>query len=230
MSRTERLSIRVTAEEKEKVEKKAEEKKTTITALVLNSVENNITVNLDTSDYRELVIQVRRIGNNINNIIKRIHFSTYITDTDLMNLEINQKQIEKEIKNHHLKINQVKREMETITPKQLKKYLTEEGKRIPNYLIYDEINDQINLQLQNFIQLIEDEKLGVIFPPYIHAFIEDFHPTDYLYDELVDFSNELSNVFYKIDRMVLTGIGELTEDDFELVLNVLDKYRKESDN
>lgn len=223
------IRARVTEKEKEKIKKIANEKGISVSSLVLNSIEKNVTVNVDTSDYRELVIQVRRIGNNINNIIKRIHFSNYITDTDLMNLEINQKQIEKEIKNHHLKINQIKRELETITPKQLKNYLEEEGKRIPNYLIYDEINDQINLQLQNFIQLIEDEKLGVIFPPYIHAFIEDFHPTDYLYDELVDFSNELSNVFYRIDRMVLTGIGELTEDDFDLVLNVLDKYRKESD-
>lgn len=229
MKKTKRIEIRLTEEEYENVREKAKKEKTTISALFLNGVENTMTVNVDTSDYRELVIQVRRIGNNINNIIKRIHFSNYITDTDLMNLERNQKKIEKEIKNHHLKINQVKRELENITPKQLKNYLKEEGKRIPNYLIYDEINDQINLQLQNFIQLIEDEKLGVIFPPYIHAFIEDFHPTDYLYDELVDFSNELSDVLYKIDRMVLTGIGELTEDDFEDVLTVLDKYRKEQE-
>ena len=126
-------------------------------------------------------------------------------------------------------VNQEKREMESITPKQLKNYLKEEGKRIPDYLIYDEINDQINVQLQTFIQLMEDEKMGEVYPPYIHAFIEDFHPTDYSYDELVDFSNDLSNVFYKIDRKVLTGIGELIEDDFGEVYHVLNIYRKEQE-
>ena len=60
------INLRVTPEEKEMIKQKAEEKNTTITALVLNSIENNITVNLDTSDYRDLVIQVRRIGTNIN--------------------------------------------------------------------------------------------------------------------------------------------------------------------
>ena len=73
MKKTERISIRVTPEEKEMIQKKAKEKRTTITALVLNSVKNNITVNLDTSVYRDLVIEIRRIGNNINQILKRIH-------------------------------------------------------------------------------------------------------------------------------------------------------------
>jgi uncharacterized protein (DUF1778 family) len=57
-----RIELRVTEEQKEKIQKLAEEKNTTVSALILNSIENNVTVYLDTSDYRDLVIQVRRIG------------------------------------------------------------------------------------------------------------------------------------------------------------------------
>ena len=76
VEKTQRLSIRVTEKEKKMIQKKAEKLKTTISALVINSVEKQITVNLNTSDYRDLVIQFRRIGNNVNSLIREIRFST----------------------------------------------------------------------------------------------------------------------------------------------------------
>lgn len=62
------IQLRVTEEEHRIIKKEAEENNTTMTALLLRRFENNVTVNLDTSDYRDLVIQVRRIGTNINTL------------------------------------------------------------------------------------------------------------------------------------------------------------------
>lgn len=229
MSRTERLSIRVTAEEKEMVEKKAEEKKTTITALVLNSVENNITVNLDTSNYYDLVIQVKRIGNNINTILRRLHFTNFFEKSDLDRIEKYQEEIMKEVKKERKKINTAREGIENLTPEKLKGYLKSEGKRIPDYLIYDEIADQINNKLKDFILIIKEEKANPIFRGFINKFIEGFYPTDFTYDELVSLSNDISEIIYKINQKIITETGNLTEEDFKNVMEVLSKYRKDSD-
>lgn len=229
MTRTERLSIRVTAEEKEMVEKKAEEKKTTITALVLNSVENNITVNLDTSDYYDLVIQVKRVGNNINTILRRLHFTNFFEETDLDRIEKYQEEIMKEVKKERKKINSAREGIENLTPEKLRRYLKSEEKRIPDYLIYDEIADQINNKLKDFILIIKEEKANPIFRGFINKFIERFYPTDFTYDELVSLSNDISEIIYKINQKIITETGNLTEEDFQNVMEVLSKYRKDSD-
>ena len=65
-----RIELRVTEEEYKKIKEEAEENNTTMSALLLRRFENNVTVYLDTSDYRDLVIQVRRIGTNINTLLK----------------------------------------------------------------------------------------------------------------------------------------------------------------
>ena len=38
----------------------------TVSSLILSSIENHIIVQIDTRNYMDLVIQVRRIGGNIN--------------------------------------------------------------------------------------------------------------------------------------------------------------------
>lgn len=115
MNKTERLSIRVTPEEKEMIQKKAKEKRTTITALVLNSVENNITVNLDTSVYRDLVIEIRRIGNNINQILKRIHYNEYYTQSDIEMIIRYQEMIEEKLEQERKSIWETKRQLNNLT-------------------------------------------------------------------------------------------------------------------
>lgn len=99
VEKTQRLSIRVTEKEKKMIQKKAEKLKTTISALVINSVEKQITVNLNTSDYRDLVIQFRRIGNNVNSLIREIRFSNYIDDSQVKEIDYQLKSLERLLKN-----------------------------------------------------------------------------------------------------------------------------------
>lgn len=223
------INLRVTPEEKEMIKQKAEEKNTTITALVLNSVENNVTVNLDTSDYRDLVIQVRRIGNNINTILKRLHYTNFFEESDVIAIKKNQEMIEKELKEERKRINNTREGIENLTPDKIKNFLKEEGKRIPNYLIYDEIGNQINEKLREFIQLIKDEKANPIFRGFINSFIKGFYPTDFSYDELVSLSNDISIIIYKINQKIITETGNLTEEDFKNVMDILSEYRKDID-
>ena len=108
VEKTQRLSIRVTEKEKKMIQKKAEKLKTTISALVINSVEKQITVNLNTSDYRDLVIQFRRIGNNVNSLIREIRFSNYIDDSQVKEIDYQLKSLERLLKNEKVKIDSTK--------------------------------------------------------------------------------------------------------------------------
>ena len=229
MSKRIYVKAEVTEEEREKIREIAKEKGMTISSLILNSIENNITVNLDTSDYRDLVIQVRRIGNNINTILKRLHYNNFFEESDVITIKKNQEMIEKELKEERKRINNAREDIENLTPDKLRGFLKEKEKRIPNYLIYDEIGNQINEQLGEFIQIIKDEKANPIFRGFINKFIQGFYPTDFSYDDLVSLSNDISTIIYKINQKIITETGNLTEEDFKNVMDILSKYRKDID-
>lgn len=226
MTKKYKIEARVTEEEKEKIKQIADDKNMTMSSLIINSIKNNITVNLDTSDYRDLVIQVRRIGTNINSLLKNIYYQQYFTDTDIQTINKQLKQIENLMKEERTKIKETKEGIENLTPRKIKKIFEREKKEVPIYLIYDDVVEHINSQLLNFIDMLRENKFEEVYIPYITVFIEKFHPTDYEYDELVDFSNELDNLFYKINQIILSGARKLSEEDFENVLEILDKYRK----
>ena len=206
------INIRVTPKEKEMIIKKAEERSTTITALILSSIRRNITVNLNTSDYRDLVIEVRRIGNNINQILRRINETGYYTKTQFELIKNYQEELEREINNQGRIIRKQKRSLEETRPRELINYLTRENKKIPEYLIYDEILDDINKKLLKISDLGKQEEVSSILLSTIDLFLERFIPTEYSYDELVNFSNDLSRVNNKIDRKILTGKEKFDKD------------------
>ena len=83
MKKVYKIEVRVTKEEKEKYQKLAKEKNMTVSALMINSIESHITLNMNTSDYRDLVIQTRRIGSNINSLLRNIYFTKTFEDTDI---------------------------------------------------------------------------------------------------------------------------------------------------
>ena len=226
VEKTQRLSIRVTEKEKKMIQKKAEKLKTTISALVINSVEKQITVNLNTSDYRDLVIQFRRIGNNVNSLIREIRFSNYIDDSQVKEIDYQLKSLERLLKNEKVKIDSTKMEMEKMTARQLRELLENQNKRVPNYLIYEDIEEHIVSQLRSFIDLTIQSNLDETYPPYIEYFLKSFQIHTYDYETIVDFSNVLDEKIYAINQKLIARNSQLEEEDFLTILNVLDDYRK----
>ena len=226
VEKTQRLSIRVTEKEKKMIQKKAEKLKTTISALVINSVEKQITVNLNTSDYHDLVIQFRRIGNNVNSLIREIRFSNYIDDSQVKEIDYQLKSLERLLKNEKVKIDSTKIEMEKMTARQLRELLENQNKRVPNYLIYEDIGEHIVSQLRSFIDLTIQSDLDETYPPYIEYFLKSFQIHTYDYDTIVDFSNVLDEKIYAINQKLIARNSQLEEEDFLTILNVLDDYRK----
>src|SRR5699024_3726627 len=84
-------------EEKEMIKHKAEAENMTMSALVrrsLEKVDNPITVNLDKSDLRDLVIQARRIDSTVRTFLKNMDFND--PDSIKIKKEIEQNLIEVE--------------------------------------------------------------------------------------------------------------------------------------
>ena len=222
------IKAEVTEEEREKIKKIAKEKKTTVSALILNSIRKNVTVKLDTSDYRDLNIQVKRIGNNINRIIRDYHSNEYISKEDLNRIAIYLKSIDETIKNERKTINKTRDEFEKLTPKQLVTALRKQGERVPKYLIYDEISDHIIIQIRLLIDLANETELAQGYVPFYERYIQTFHPTFFEYEELVDFSDKLDEKILEVNKIDIRNLNQL-EDKFTEVLEVLNKYRKDSD-
>ena len=221
------IKAEVTEEEREEIKKIVKEKKTTITALILNSIRNNITVKLDTSDYRDLNIQVKRIGNNINRVIRDYHSNGYISKEDLNRIEIYLKSIDETIKNERKTINKTRDEFEKLTPKQLVTALRKQGERVPKYLIYDEISDHIIIHLRLLIDLANETELAQGYVPFYERYIQTFHPTFFEYDDLVDFSDKLDEKILEVEKTDIRNLDQL-EDKLMEVLEVLNQYRKDS--
>ena len=223
------IQLRVTEEQHRIIKKEAEENNTTMTALLLRRFENNVTVNLDTSDYRDLVIQVRRIGTNINTLLKHIHFLGFAEQSDIKRIQNKLNDIERKLKEEERKIKDTRKDLENITPRKAKIMFEQQKKTIPLYLIYDEVVSHINTHLLNFIEMMKEFNWNEGYRPFIELFIEEFIPTEYDYEELVLFSNELDTLFYKINQRIFSRIGELEEEDFNKLMDILNKYRKDRD-
>ena len=223
------IQLRVTEEQHRIIKKEAEENNTTMTALLLRRFENNVTVNLDTSDYRDLVIQVRRIGTNINTLLKHIHFLGFAEQSDIKRIKNKLNDIERKLKEEERKIKDTRKDLENITPRKAKIIFEQQKKTIPLYLIYDEVVSHINTHLLNFIEMMKEFNWNEGYRPFIELFIEEFIPTEYDYEELVLFSNELDTLFYKINQRIFSRIGELEEEDFNKLMDILNKYRKYRD-
>lgn len=225
-NKTTDIRARVTEKEKERIQKIAAQKGMSVSSLILNSIENNITVNLDTSDYRDLVIQVRRIGNNINNVIRDIRFKNYYTDKDMLDIKNSLNILNETIIEERKEIKKTVTEFENLTTRQLKNLLEKEGLKTPKYLIYEGLEEHIIFELRSFIDLINKSKIDNSYSTYIEYFIKDFQPREYEYNNLVDFSDELDDIIYKINLNISSGSKELTEEDFLNLMEVIDKYRK----
>lgn len=77
-----RLHLRVSPEEKEMIRSKAEAEKMTMSSLILNTldkIDNPITVNLDNSDLRQWLIEVRRINANVRALLKQVGTGEHFT-------------------------------------------------------------------------------------------------------------------------------------------------------
>ena len=85
------LTIRLTKAEKERIERNAKRAERSITDyLVLLSLETPIHV---AEDVKPLLIELKRIGNNLNQLTRRVHETGRVYDADLEDIAQRQEQL-----------------------------------------------------------------------------------------------------------------------------------------
>ena len=227
--KTEIIKFRATPKEKQKIENLAKDKGyKTLSAFLLSSAINHVTVEIDTSDYRDLVIQVKRIGTNINQLIRSINYSKYFTNEQIFQIEIYLKNLDNYLKEEDKKVNSVEKKLQKISKKDLKKILQDQKKEVPDYLIFDNIIDEINIKLLSFIDLLDKEGWNVIFIDFVYSVLEEIIPENFTYEELIQYSNDLDKALYKINQKMLNPNNNFTDEDFDKVRDVLLNYKKEN--
>ena len=88
------IRFRVTPEEREMIESKMEQYGTSNMAAYLRKISiDGYVVRLDLPELREMVSLLRRSGNNINQIAKRVNETSRIYDADIDCLKENQEKI-----------------------------------------------------------------------------------------------------------------------------------------
>jgi cell division protein FtsL len=166
MEKVYKIEARVTKEEKEKIKKIAEEKGMSVTNLILNSVENHISVNIDTTDYRELVIQIRRIGTNINSLLRNIYYKEFFTDSDIESIKQHLKILENHILDEKKRLDEIKIGIENLTPSKAKRILEKNNEQVPLYMICADVVEHINNLLLDFVEMLRENEFDEIYIPY----------------------------------------------------------------
>lgn len=223
------INARVSKEEKERYQKMAEENNMTMSSLIINSIESHITLNMNTSDYRDLVIQTRKIGSNINSLLRNIYFKKTFLDTDLKSIQKELEILNDFVKEEKKRLEGIKKEFEDMSIDELRNILISQKERVPLFMEQHVVVEHINFILLEFIELLEEHNFDEAYIPYITYFIKGFKPELYTREELLDFSDELQTFYNNVTSLILSVDKKLTEDDFTNLMEILNNYRKESD-
>lgn len=223
------IRARVTKEEKEKYQRMADEKNMTVSALIINSIESHITLNMNTSDYRDLVIQTRKIGSNINSLLRNIYFTKTFENTDLKAIHAELKKIDNFVKKEKKRLEGIQREFEDMSIDELRDILISQKERVPLYMEQHGVVDHIRDIILDFKDMLIEHKFDKAYIPFLTHFLKGFNPEKYTREELLDFSDELQTFYNDITSLILNVDKKLTEDDFNKLMEILNKYRKESD-
>ena len=113
-----RLHLRVSPEEKEMIKSKAEAEKMTMSSLILNTldkIDNPITVNLDDSDLRDLLIQVRRINANVRTFLKQVGIGEHFSIEDKQKMEQQLVSNEQFVLDEYKRVNKLVSDIESLS-------------------------------------------------------------------------------------------------------------------
>ena len=113
-----RLHLTVSPEEKEMIRSKAEAEKMTMSSLILNTldkIDNPITVNLDDSDLRDLLIQVRRINANVRTFLKQVGIGEHFSIEDKQKMEQQLVSNEQFVLDEYKRINKLVSDIESLS-------------------------------------------------------------------------------------------------------------------
>lgn len=221
------INLSLKQKEKDEIVKKAiDEGYATTSAFLIDRAQQRIKVEAVYNGFRELTIEVNRIGTNINQIIRDIHTNNYFTDQQVEDLENELKKLNQFLRNERNKIKEderyfIKFPIDDLNER-LKKQLNyhEELTKIDNI-----IDGTIDL-LIDFVEQLEQYNLDNMFSDYIYQFIKKLDHNKYDHLEAMEMFRDVNNKTREINQRLTNPKNKMTKHDFKEIRKVIQEHRK----
>jgi predicted nucleic acid-binding Zn-ribbon protein len=112
------------------------------------------------------VIQIRRIGTNINSLLRNIYYKEFFTDSDIESIKQHLKILENHILDEKKRLDEIKIGIENLTPSKAKRILEKNNEQVPLYMICADVVEHINNLLLDFVEMLRENEFDEIYIPY----------------------------------------------------------------
>src|SRR5699024_2619031 len=171
----------------------------------------------------------RIIGSNINSLLRNIYFTKTFEDTDIKAIHAELTKLDNFVKKEKKRLEGIQREFEDMSIDELRDILISQKERVPLYMEQHGVLDHIRDIILEFKKMLIEHKFDKAYIPFLTHFLKGFNPEKYTREELLDFSDELQTFYNDITSLILNVDKKLTEDDFNKLMEILNKYRKGRD-
>ena len=221
------INLSLKQKEKDKVIQKAiEEGYGTTSSFLVDKALNQIKIEAVYNGFRELVIEVNRVGTNINQIIRDIQYNKYFSDEQIRILESELKKLNQFLRSERRKIKDDERYFMNFNFKDVENHLRIELDRHGKQIKINQIVDATNNLLVDFIDLLEKEKFEKMYVDYIYNFLEKLDHRKYDYREALDMFEDFNNQLRSINQKLLNPQNKIDGNDFKEVRNIMSKHRR----
>lgn len=222
-----RIEVRLSQEERDFIVNKAKEEGfTSITAFIKASTRKYVSLNIDTSDYLNLVGETRKIGRNINSLIRDIRFSNVISDKDIVIMEQSLSRIELLLKEDKKEFNNLENVFENLSSKKLKELVEQYDMEVPLSAIYDNIVEMIKDNILFIIDIMKRNKWENHNIEFLYKFVYGLLPDRYNEKEISILNNEIYSYTLSIKNKMFNDRYRYNEQDYINLMDIIDNHSK----
>lgn len=223
------LRFRVTSEEKELIVKKGKEEGFTSTSAFLKAcTKKYVSLNIDTSNYLDMVNETRKIGRNINSIIRDIRYNNLISDKDILTLETSLITIENLLKDDKKELDDLSNSFENISTKKLIELVNKYDMEVPLSAIYDSIVEMIKDNLIYIINIMKRDKWETHNIEFIYRFIYNLLPDRYDEIHLSKINNDIYKYTLKIKNKNINDKYNFSEQNYIELVDIIEHHEMKS--
>ena len=224
-NRTEVIKFRVTPEEKKLIQEKGrQEGFTSTSAFIKASSKNYISLSIDTSDYLKLLGETRKIGRNINSLIRDIRYSNIISDMQINSISKSLNQIELILKREEKELSKLENRLNLMSSKKIISLSEKYQLEPPIEIIYKELIEMIKDNLLIIVDLMKRDKWSSHTIEFVYKFIYSLLPDKYSPDVVSKINNEVYKYTQSITNKLVNDLYKYNEQDYTNLMNIIDKY------
>lgn len=213
-------------EKKEIIQKASCEGFTTVTAFLKAASKRYVSLRINMDEYYRLLNETRKIGRNVNSIVRDIRFSNFFTDKDLLDIKTSLTNIEELMKQKRKQLREYEDTFYRLEDKELEKILAQEKLEKPLELIYNQLIEMIKNNLLDIIDLMQDKSFASHHKELIYLFIYSLLPDVYSLPEMQKINDAVYTYVRKIKNKLTNPKNSFMMDDFRELISLIESHEK----